>query len=493
MVALSAAVASLVFLVPISASFTGQVRLVSVLGLLMATLWLTEAVPLALTALIPLAVFPLTGIATADAAARPYANSTVFLFLGGFLVAATVEKWGLHRRIAFGVLSAVGTEPRRLIFAVLLATAGLSMWMSNTATTLMMTPIAVALIRNLDSRNGDVVTDSAKRFGTATLLAVTYGASLGGIGTPIGTPTNIIFLGAAQQLVPDAPTITFAEWMVFGLAFLVFALPVCWLILITRNRIEKGAAIPLESLGISSGGPMTRPERTAALICFITATAWVFRADIALGAIRIPGWSNLLANPKGIHDATVAIVVAVVSFLIPVGGGRKLLEWSDFRRIPWDVLILFGGGFALADALESTGFSSWASEELSFVGKWPPVLMILVICLVVTALSEFASNVATATAMMPFAAALAVTIHVHPYLLMLPCVLAASAGFMLPVATAPNTIVYATGLVSVREMARNGLLLDLICAVIITAVVLLIVPHAIGVDLMTPLAAKVTP
>lgn len=467
-------VAGLLFLVPTSAEFTAAVRLTSAVGLLMALLWLTEAMPMGLTALLPLIVFPLAGINTAEKTAAPYANSAVFLFLGGFLVAASFERWGLHRRIAFFALSRVGTEPRRIVFAVMAVTAFLSMWISNTATTLMMAPIAVAIVGNF-RKDGE-----PSPVAEATLLGVAYAASLGGIGTPIGTPTNLIFFGAARELFPNAKVISFAEWMLFGVPFLLLAVPICWFLLVTTARVRGGEAIPLDQLGLERPGPWTRPEKTALVLCIATAFLWIFRADIDLGSLRIPGWASLFLRART-NDSTVAVAMAVLAFLLPVGGGKRLLEWGEFSRIPWDVLILFGGGFALADALETSGFSKWAGARLSFVGDWPPIVMIVVVCLAVTLLSEVASNVATATAMMPVAAALATSIGVHPYFLMIPAVLAASSGFMLPVATAPNTIAYATGLIRVKAMARNGLLLDLAATAIITLLIFLVIPWATGI------------
>ena len=467
-----AALAALLLVIPATADFTSAIRFTAAIGLLMSLLWLTEAVPMGMAALIPLVAFPLAGISSAEKAAAPYANPAVFLFLGGFLVAATFERWGLHRRLAFFTLSRVGTEPRRIVFAVILVTAFLSMWISNTATTLMMTPIAVAVVTGLGKET---------RTAEATLLGVAYAASLGGIGTPIGTPTNLIFLGAARELFPNEPAVTFAQWLIFGVAYLLLMIPACWLFVVTTARVPKGAAIPLEQLGLERPGTMSRGEKTTLVLCVMTALLWIFRADIALGAVTVPGWARLFPNAKMINDATVAVAMALVAFLLPAGQKQSLLGWEEFKRVPWDVLILFGGGFALADALESSGFSKWAGARLSFVGNWAPVLMILVVCILVTLLSEVASNVATATAMMPIAAALAVSIHVHPYFLMIPAVLAASSGFMLPVATAPNTIVYATGLIRVKAMARSGLLLDLAAAIVITILIFTVIPWATGI------------
>jgi sodium-dependent dicarboxylate transporter 2/3/5 len=486
-IAICAIVASLIFLIPTSPEFTSSVRFCAAIGLLMALLWFTEGMPMGLTALIPLIAFPLAGIATTERIAAPYANPAVFLFLGGFLVAATFERWNLHRRIAYVALKRVGTSPRRILFAVILVTATLSMGISNTATTLMMTPIVLAIVGGLGARVQQGENDPMHRTAEVTLLGVAYGASLGGIATPIGTPTNLVFLGAARELFPDAKAISFAEWMVFGVAYLLLAIPICWLLLVVMGRVGRGAAVSLEQLGLEKPGSMSRGEKCAVALCTATALLWVFRADINFGAIHLPGWSSLLPEPRSINDATVAVLMAMIAFLIPIDRERRLLEWDEFRKVPWDVLILFGGGFALADALEASGFSKWAGARLSFVQDLPPVLMIVGVCVVVTMLSEVASNVATATAMMPIAAALAVSIGVHPYLLMLPAVLASSSGFMLPVATAPNTIVYATGFVRVRSMARAGFLLDLAAAIIITLLVFTVIPRAIGVNLFVPL------
>lgn len=490
--ALCVAAAGLVLLVPTDGSFTPSVRVTAATGLLMGLLWLSEALPIGLTALLPLVVFPLTGVRTADQAAAPYANSAVFLFLGGFLVASAVERWGLHRRIAWHTLRRVGTEPRRIVLAVMLATAMLSMWISNTATTLMLAPIAVAIVHGAagsrESELGAGNQGDLARLGGATLLAVCYGASLGGLGTPIGTPTNLIFLGSVRELFPGVPTVSFAQWLLFGVAYLALALPACWLILVVGMRLGKGEPIPLEKLGLTRPASMSRGEKLTIALFGTTALLWIFRADISLGnGLHIPGWSGFFPAAKAINDSTVAIVMAVAGFLIPAGNGERLIGWKEFKRAPWDVLILFGGGFALADALEASGFARWCGEKLEFVGAWPPVATIVVICLVVTLLSEMASNVATASAMMPVMAAVATTIGVHPYFLMLPTALAASSGFALPVATAPNTIVFGTGLVRIRDMARSGIALDVACTLVITLLTFLVVPWVLGIDLRAPL------
>ena len=228
----------------------------------------------------------------------------------------------------------------------------------------MMTPIAVAIMKGLEGAGNREI---HIRTSEATLLGVAYAASLGGIGTPIGTPTNLIFLGAARALFPTAPTVTFAQWMLFGVAYLVLLVPVCWAIVVFMSRVPRGEAISLEQLGVTHPGKMTRPEKFAVTLSATTALLWILRADINIGAMTIPGWSSLFSNPKAISDATVAVLMAVVAFLIPAGKDVRLLGWEEFKRVPWDVLILFGGGFALAEALEISGLSKWAGARLSFV------------------------------------------------------------------------------------------------------------------------------
>lgn len=477
----SLGVSSILLFVPTSDRFTADMRFTAAAGLLMALLWLSEAAPLGWTALLPLILFPLAGIQSSEQVAASYGNSAVFLFLGGFLLASTIEKSGLHRRVAYHALRIVGTQPRRLVLAILLTSAVLSMWMSNTATTLMLAPIAVAVVRSMRQEEG------SGGVAEAALLAVAYGASLGGLGTPIGTPTNLIFLGAVEELAPEAVPISFAQWLVVGSAYLAITLPVCWLTLIWTSRVGSGRGVAVEELGLETPVGFTRGELMAACLFGATAMLWVFRADMNFGAVTLAGWSRLLPASKLVNDTTVAVAMAALAFLLPVNReGRRLLEWEDFRRVPWDVLILFGGGFALAGALEATGLARWTGDQLGFIGSWHPIAMLLVICGVVTLLSEVASNVATATAVMPVAAAIAFAIGVHPYLLMFSAVFAASSGFMLPVATAPNTIVYATGMIRTRRMARAGFLLDILCAFVITFMTLVILPRVTGINLLRP-------
>lgn len=458
-----------VWLVPLGGLDGSPKRLLAVVAW-MAVWWVTEAVPLAVTSLLPLVLFPLFDLRGVRDVAPNYANHMVFLFLGGFVLALAVERSGLHRRVALAILAAVGSSPRRLVWGFLLATAVLSMWLSNTATALMMLPIAGAVTRRIEAP------------GTASrvFLAVAYGASIGGIGTLVGTPPNLVLAGMAPNLVPDIQPITFGGWMLFGVPFVTLFLPVVGLYL--------GRGLPPGS-GNEAGftterralGAMTPQERRVAVLFSVTAVAWVTRGGLDFGTISIPGWSELLArwgllrDPKMVTDAVPAIAAAILTTLLPsgAGDGRPLMRWREIQKgVPWGVLLLFGGGFAIADCVRESALDTWLADSLSVLGLLPLPLLILCICLITTSVTELTSNTATATLLMPVMAALAEVLGVHPYLMMVPAVVSASCAFMLPVATPPNAIVIGSGRVGIRELFREGLWLNLIGAVLTTVAVL---------------------
>ena len=347
------------------------------------------------------------------------------------------------------------------------------MWISNTATTLMMLPIGIASIIAIESI-GEIDEKTARYFGVALMLGIAYGASVGGIGTLIGTPPNIIFTGAAASLYPDLPEIGFLKWMIMAVPVTLILLPVIWLMLTRfifkisgaqmtgarKTLIEKRAAL----------GPMRTDEKKVLTVFLLTAAGWIFRKDIALGFLIIPGWSDLFPHPEYINDATVAIAAAVILFITPVD--RKfsgfLLTWKEARNIPWGILILFGGGIALAAGFTSSGLSEWLGQNLESLRGLPVWLFIFIIALLVTFLTEVTSNTATASLFMPIMGGLAVGVGFHPYLLMLPAALSASCAFMLPVATPPNAIIFGSGRIEMMQMAKTGFLINIIGAMVIT-------------------------
>ncbi len=448
---------------------------VAALATTMAVLWMTEAVPLAATALLPLVLFPLLGVASSREAAVGYADPAIFLFLGGFLIARVVEDTGLHRRIAIGIVGAVGERPRQLVLGFMLTAALLSMWISNTATALVLLPVVLAVTRPALER-GDA---AGRTFATALLLGTAYGASIGGVATPVGSPPNIIFLAQLRAAYPDLE-IGFARWMMLGLPFVALFLPLAWWWLCRgldpRAQLGEGTAALAEARGRL--GPMSRDEKLAAALFAVAGLGWIFRSSIHIGPLNVPGWADLFGGGKVVHDAVVALAVALVAFFLPSAQrpGERLLTWSSASKIAWGLLLLFGGGIALARGFQSSGLSAALGGMFQRLEGAPILLLVVLLTLAVVFLTELTSNTATTTVMMPILAALALALHVSPMLVMLPAALAASCAFMLPVATPPNAVVFSSGAVPLRDMLRAGLFLNLVGTVLITALVMLLGP-----------------
>lgn len=439
-------------------------RLVAGAVLWMAAWWVTEAAPLAITALLPLVLFPVLGVREVSRVAPNYSHHMVFLFLGGFVLALAVERSGLHRRIALAVVASLGSSPRHLVWGFMIATAMLSMWLSNTATTLMMLPIAGGVTGRLND----------PRAATRVFLAVAYGASVGGIGTLVGTPPNLVLAGMAPNLVPGITPLGFGRWMLFGVSYVLVLLPLVGLILgrgLERGGGGREAGIAAERREL---GPMRPAELRAGALFLLTALAWVFRADMELGGLVVPGWEQLLPG-RELSDAVPAIAAAIAAALLPSGerGGRRLLSWDEIRHgVPWGVLLLFGGGFAIADGVRASGLDGWLATSLEGLASLPLPLTVLALCLIATSATELTSNTATATLLMPVMAAVAAVLGVHPYLVMVPAIVSSSCAFMLPVATPPNAIVIGSGRVSARDLFREGVWLNLVAAVVTTVMVL---------------------
>lgn len=468
--ALLAAVALflLVLLLPAPAGLAPGGWRVAAVVVLMAVLWMTEAVPLAATALLPLALFPLLGVATVDAVAAPYANPLIFLFLGGFLIALAIERWGLHRRIALNVIHAVGAREDLQVGGVMLATAAVSMWVSNTATTIMMLPVALSIV----PRDGSGNVDPERRgFAAALLLAVAYGASVGGVATLVGTPPNALFAGF--MLENYGVEIGFGQWMLIGVPVSLAMLVITWLLL-TRGlfavrRVEQAGARAAIRDALHELGPASRAEKRTAIVFAVTAVLWLSRP-----------WLEQ-AFPS-LSDTSIAIAGALSLFVVPSGleKGERLLDWQYAERLPWGVLLLFGGGLTLASAIADSGLAGWIGDQLTAFDTWPLVVLVAVVVLLITLFSELASNTATAATFLPVVAALAISVGEDPVRLAVPAALAASFGFMLPVATPPNAIVFGSGYVSVGQMLRAGIWLDVLGAGVIVGSVYLLAGTVFG-------------
>jgi sodium-dependent dicarboxylate transporter 2/3/5 len=451
---------------------------------LMAAWWITEAVPLAATSLLPFVLFPLLGIMGSQKIAPFYINSTIFLFLGGFLIALAMERWDLHRRIALRTLVAFGRSPGLLVLGFMTACTFLSAWISNTATAVAMLPVGMAILTGIEERWGRAQTAT---LGVSLMLGIAYACSIGGIATLVGTPPNLAFKAIFEQTFPEAPAVTFASWCLLGMPLSLVLLVIAWFVL-TRLLYPADPAIRIDREELRAQyaalGPMKNEEKVVATLFGVTAVLWVFRADIDFGAFRLPGWSGWFHEPGMIDDGTVAMFMALLLFFIPAGprhDRQHLLSAQVFRRVPWGIILLFGGGFALATGFEDSGLSTWLAE--TFFGALhglPAWLVVLLICLVMTFFTELTSNTASTQLALPILAAAALAQTIHPMLLMIPATLSASMAFMLPVATPPNAIVFGSGWLTVRQMARAGLILNLIGAVVISAAVYLLGSRVFG-------------
>ncbi len=432
----------------------------------MALWWLTAVIPLEATALIPLVALPLLSVGPLGDVAVHYADPVIFLFLGGFLIAAALERWNLHRRFAAATVRVVGRDRRRMILAFLLATAFLSMWISNTATAVMMLPIAVATA-GLEPGGSVADLGPERGFGIALLLAVAYGASIGGVTTLIGSPPNAIFAGTARELA--GADVTFASWLPVGLALAVPMLVVCWVTLVTLFRVPRGPAALSPAAMEAPATPLGSGERFVIAVFVLAAVAWVLRTPKELGTLRVPGLTDLL---PGLTDAGIAIGAAVLLFAVPLPRGRHrfALDWETARHVPWGVL-LFGGGLALAGAFETSGLTTWIGAQLVALRGLPAPLVIGATATLFVFLTELTSNTATAALGMPLMAGVAEGVGMPPFPLMLAAALSASMAFMLPVATPPNAIVFGARLLRIGDMARAGIVLNLVAIVAITMVV----------------------
>lgn len=451
---------------------------------LMAVWWLTEAIPIPATALLPVALFPLLGIMPGKAVAGTYFNHVIFLFIGGFIMALAMQRWGLHRRIALRIILFIGAGPRRLLLGFMVATAFLSMWISNTATTMMMVPIAMAIIFKLRESTGD---GSMNRFATGLLISIAYSASIGGVATLIGTPPNLAFSKIFATSFPQAPEITFAGWIVFGLPCAVLFLMIAWLLLafmFVPRSVEGAADAGAFREEYRRLGPTTYEEKVVLVLFVLLAVLWLFRKDIETGWFTLPGWSSLFPVPGFIDDGTIAIAVGMILFLWPsrTRPKERLMNWETATRLHWGIVILFGGGFALAAGFRESGLSTWTAQQLAVLGNIPQVGMVASICGLLTFLTELTSNTATTQIVLPLLGSLAVAIEVNPLLLMVPATLSASCAFMLPVATPPNAIVFGSGEVKMIDMIRAGIFMNLIGILLITALMYLLGIAVFGID-----------
>lgn len=490
-------------------------RLVAI-TFLMAGLWVTQIVPLAATSLLPLVLFPFLGIQSAKEVSRAFISDLQFLFVGGFTIALGLERWNVHRRIALNIVHRVGVQPKQLVLGMMIATAALSMWISNTATTLMMTPIALALLKTIDAARcntaGNNSTSISKPLMVPLLLGIAYAASLGGMTTIVGTPTNAAAVGIYQSQLPENPEVSVAQWMMISVPIGTVYIGTVWLLLTWNLKRQPASESDLRAeldQRLHALGPITPAEKRMLAIFCSVAVLWVLRRPLEFGDYTVlPGWSPWLNEwfqflgrtdrlvgktlpERFATDSTVAVALAVLMFLIPSGtrdeSGRSvpLMNWETAVKLPWEIILLFGGGLALAGGFADgvSGLASWMGQALQGpLHGQPTWLVIAVICFTMTFLTEVTSNVATISTVLPSLLIISEQLGTDARLLLIPATLATSCAFMLPIATAPNAIVFGAGHITPGQMARHGVLLNLIGVPLLTAAAIWYIGPLLGIN-----------
>jgi len=474
----------LMLILPAPGGMEPAAQKMAAVACLMATWWMTEAIPIPATSLLPIALFPFMGIMGTKAAAAPYASHLIFLFMGGFIIALSMQRWNLHRRVAMNIVKVVGFSPGRLIFGFMTATAALSAFVSNTATTVMMMPIGLAIIHHVIAEGKKEGLDSEIdfspekfAFGLNLMLGIAYAASIGGIATLIGTPPNTVLAGYLTKTY--GYEITFASWMAVGVPLVVVLLPLCWLWLTRVANPMKLKRVPggrdLIDKELEEMGSMSPGERWTAVVFLLTALGWIFRKKIGF----------MFPEPKMVTDAAIAMIGALVLFAIPLNLKRNefVMNWTWAAKMPWGVLILFGGGLSLAAGFKATGLAAWIGSQVGLLEAAPIFVLVLAVATLIIFLTELTSNTATSAMVMPILSAIAVGLGQNPLLLVVPAAIAASCAFMLPVATPPNAIVFGSGYVSIPQMVKSGFGLNILGIIITVILTFLVVVPLFGIDL----------
>ncbi|AMQ57124.1 SLC13 family permease [Algoriphagus sanaruensis] len=443
----------------------------------MAIWWITEAMPIAGTAILPLILMPLLGILKIDLVSANYMHPTVLLYMGGFLLATGIEKWNLHQRIALNIINLLGTDLRKIVLGFILATGFLSMWISNSATALMMLPIGLAVVNQFKVQLGTSQLKLSENLGKNIMLGIAYSASIGGMATLIGTPTNAILAAVVKEMYQYS--IPFDKWMLFGLPFSLILLGICWYYLVSfgnplPKKFQLGDAKTVISEQLKSLGKITFEEKTVLIVFGLVCFSWISRSFFL--AKLIPG----------IDDTIIVLTGVVLLLLLPSSkSGERILDWKTAEKIPWGVLILFGGGLALAEGFKETGLADWIGQKFTLIEGVGFFILLLIIIASVNFLTEVTSNVATASMLLPILAAVALKLDLHPFGLMIGATLAASCAFMLPVATPPNAVVFGSGYLQMKDMVKAGLWLNILSILIITLMVYFILPWLWGIELET--------
>lgn len=468
-------VLTMVFFQPEGLSFAGKAVLASTLWI--ATWWITEALPIPATSLLPLILIPVTGAMEGKDVASAYGNDIIFLFLGGFFIATAMEKWNLHKRIALFIIAVIGTGIQRILLGFMVATGFLSMWVSNTAAVMMMVPMGLAITVQVASvLKGKPEEKELPKFEKSLIFGIGYAGTIGGLGTLIGTPPNIILAGQLDELF--GVSISFATWMLFAAPVVVLMLFFTWIYLgrfaFKTSIKELPGGKELIQNERHKLGRLAYEEKIVAYVFLFAALMWITK-DLL--------WTGTLVNIPGISDGMIAVAAAILLFALPAKREARILSWKDSRDIPWGVLLLFGGGLAIAAGFTQTGLSDWLGQQLTILDGFHLLVIISAATLMIMALTEITSNTATATMILPVVGALAVALNIHPFALMIPCAMAANCAFMLPVGTPPNAIIFGTGKLKIIEMVKSGFWVNVVATAIIILAVYYLVPLVWGIDL----------
>lgn len=474
----------LISLFPAPEGLSPQGKYAAATAILMTVWWVTEAIPIYATAFVPLVAFPLTGVLTAQATAANFGHNYVLMLLGGFFLSKAIESQNLHKRIALLIIRRLGSSRSKIILSFMLATAFLSMWIANVAVTLLMLPIALAIVAREEEEG-----KSLGSFGIAMMLAIAYSASVGGTATLIGTPPNLIFMGVFEKMFPSAPTYDFFSWLKIGFPVLLVFLPIIWIYIVRYFRIKGSFTGSTELIDqeLTEMGKMSAAEKRVLAVFIFTAFGWIFRRDLVWGSFVIPGWSGVLGIESYVHDSTVAIFSALLLFALPGNEpNSRLLDWQKAGSVPWGVVMIVGGGYAIAESFSVTGLAVWIGHHLSFIGDLPLLLVLVIVVGFMLFLTEINSNTATANIFLPILATMAISGQSNPLILMIPATFACSLAFMLPSGTGTNTVIFASNRISISQMVKCGFWLNLISIVVLTILLYALIIPILGIDAGIP-------
>lgn len=476
----------IIILLPSPSGMSPSAKNAAAVSLLMAIWWISDAIPIFATALVPMVFFPILKIMPAGETAINYGHDFVLMTISGFFLAKAIEAQNLHTRIALVLINALGSSRPRILLSIMIATTFLSMWIANVTTALLMLPIGMAIILKEESMG-----NSNPKFGTALMLGIAYSASIGGLGTIIGSPTNMIFTGIMAKLYPEAPPIGFFTWMKVGVPLILIFLPLVWYYIIKFFKIRgdipgNKEMIKKEMLKL---GKMSKGEKRVLVVFIFTTIGWIFREDFVIDKLVIPGWASFIGVSEYAKDSTVGMLAALFLFSLSEGNKKRILDWKTAVQIPWGVGIIIGGGYAMAQSFKITGLADWIGSQLSFFSDYPTIIVLIVVIAFVLLFTELNPNTASVNIFLPVLGAMAVAGNINPLLLMVPATFASSMAFIMPAGTGPNTVIFGSNRVTAGDMARCGLGIKIISLVLLIFLAYFLIIPLMGIERAMPLWA----